>query len=178
MSESRLKMKVGIHEFEAEGPADLVAKQFADFKELISALPIPEPAPEKASNNTHDITAASAAPDLLPGPTVNLTKILKVDNNRVVSLTALPNSDREAALLLLFGQKELQGTEAATGGTLKRGLELSGYKPDRIDRMMDGFVGEGVVMVSGKNRGRKYRLSNPGIAKAQALADELTRKLP
>ncbi len=39
MDTQKLKMKIGIHEFEAEGPVDIVQSQFAAFKELIAALP-------------------------------------------------------------------------------------------------------------------------------------------
>ena len=35
----RLKMKVGDHEFEAEGPAEIVQAQLALFKEMIAAVP-------------------------------------------------------------------------------------------------------------------------------------------
>jgi hypothetical protein len=175
MSEYRLKIKIGNHEFEAEGPADAVARQFADFKGLIAKLPDtnaahPTPAGPPPSPQGTDIS--------LPSPKSNLTKIFRVDG-RVISLTASPvNGEREAALLLLLGQKELRSNDAATGGELLDGLVVSGYKLDRVDRMMDAFVADGLVMVNGRKRGKRYRLSNPGLAKAQAIADELMRKLP
>jgi hypothetical protein len=172
VSEYRLKIKIGNHEFEAEGPAETVAKQFADFKDLIANLPskLPEMVP-------HDIVPDPTAPSFLPSPASEIMKIFQIDG-RVVSLTAKPSSESEAALLILLGQKALRENEFATGSEIKEGLEQSGYKPLRVDRMMDGFVAEGLVMINGKNRGKKYRLSNPGLAKAQALADDLQRKLP
>ncbi len=36
----RLKIKIGQHEFEAEGPADVVREQFQVFKDLIASAPI------------------------------------------------------------------------------------------------------------------------------------------
>ncbi len=172
MSESRLKVKIGDHEFEATGPTDEVAKQFADFKELIATLPAKTP-----DIVLHDIVPDPTASSFLPSPASEIMKIFKVDD-RVVSLTAKPSNENDAALLILLGQKALRKNEASTGGEVKDGLEQSGYKPLRVDRMMDGFVAEGLVLINGKNRGKKYRLSNPGLAKAQALADELQRKLP
>ena len=35
----RLKIKVGPHEFDAEGPADAVREQFKDWKDLIAFAP-------------------------------------------------------------------------------------------------------------------------------------------
>jgi hypothetical protein len=173
MSEYRLRIKVGDHEFEAEGPADAVAKQFSDFKELIAILPSKSP----------DIVLHDIVPDptrtasSLPGPASNLTKIFRVDG-RIVSLVAKPNSESDAGLLVLLGQKALRENEASTGSEVKDGLEESGYNALRVDRMMDGFVAEGLVLINGKNRGKRYRLSNPGLVKAQALADELQGRMP
>lgn len=172
MSESSLKMKVGEHEFAAEGSADFVEKQLAKFETLIASLPAKTP-----DIVLHDLVPDPAAPSFLPSPSSEIMKIFEKDG-RVVSLTAKPSSESEAALLILLGQKALRENEFATGGEIKEGLEQSGYKPLRVDRMMDGFVSEGLVMINGKNRGKKYRLSNPGLAKAQGLADELQRKLP
>ncbi len=176
MSEYRLKIKVGTHEFEAEGPAEAVAQQFADFKELIANLPVTADAPPAiALSGTPP--APQAADTALPSPKSDLTKVFRIEG-RIISLTALPNAEHDAALLILLGQKELRGNEAATGGELMDGLTQSGYKPSRIDRLMDRFVADKLVMINGRNRGRKYRLSNPGLAKAQAIADELMRNLP
>lgn len=172
MSLTRLKMKIGEHEFDAEGPVDVVAKQLADFKELIANLPAKTP-----EIVLHDIVPDPTASSFLPSAASEVMKIFAV-NGRIVSLTAKPASESDAALLLLLGQKQLRAIEASTGSEIKEGLEQSGYKPLRVDRMMDAFVAEGLVLINGKNRGKRYRLSNPGLAKAQGLADDLKRKLP
>lgn len=177
MSETRLKLKVGEHEFDAEGSAEFVEKQLAKFEELIASLPAKTP-----DIMLHDIVDDPSASDSssspsLPSPKSDLMKIFRVDG-RVISVVAKPANENDAALLILLGQKELRGNEASTGSEVKDGLEQSGYKPLRVDRTMDGFVAEGLVLINGRNRGKKYRLSNPGLVKAQALADELQRKLP
>ena len=179
MSEYRLKIKIGNHEFEAEGPADAVAKQFSDFKEIISKIPdvpiaVAAPAPPLLSDTT---TPGPSGNNPLPPPVSALNKIFRVEG-RVISLTALPSGENEAALLVMLGQKVLRDNDAATGSEVKDGLELSGYKPGRIDRTMERFVADGLVLTMGRNRGRKYRLTNQGLAKAQAIADELQRKVP
>ena len=40
MVENKLKIKIGEHEFEAEGPVDIVQSQLAAFTELVSKLPV------------------------------------------------------------------------------------------------------------------------------------------
>jgi hypothetical protein len=177
MSEYRLKIKIGNHEFEAEGPADAVAKQFSDFKEIISKIP-DLPIVVAAAPVLADAAAPGpAASGPLPPPVSALNKIFRVEG-RVISLTALPGSENEAALLVMLGQKELRDNDAATGSEVKDGLELSGFKPGRIDRTMERFVADGLVLTMGRNRGRKYRLTNQGLVRAQAIADELQRKVP
>ena len=174
MSEYRLKIKVGGHEFEAEGPADVVAKQFADFKELVANLP---PAtPDIVLHDIVDAPTATPSSSSLPSPKSDIMKIFRVDG-RVISVVAKPASESDAALLLLLGQKELRANEASTGSEVKDGLEQSGYKPERIDRLMDGLFADGLILISGAHRGKKYRLSNPGLVKAQAIADDLQRKM-
>jgi hypothetical protein len=176
VSEANLKMKVGEHEFSAEGSEDFVEKQLAKFEALIANLPAKTP-----DIVFHDIvsdpTASGSLSPALPSPKSDLTKIFRVDG-RIISLVAMPNSENDAALLVMLGQKALRDNEASTGSEVKQGLELSGYAPFRVDRMMDGFVAEGLVLINGKNRGKRYRLSNPGLVRAQALADELQRKMP
>lgn len=179
MSESSLKMKVGEHEFAAEGSEDFVEKHLAKFEAMIASLPAKTP-----DIMLHDIVddpsasdSSSSSSSSLPAPKSDLMKIFRVDG-RVISVVAKPANESDAALLILLGQKELRGNEASTGSEVKDGLELSGYKPLRIDRTMDSFVAEGLVLINGKHRGKKYRLSNPGLVKAQGLADELQRKLP
>ncbi|MGA2988046.1 MAG: hypothetical protein ABSB39_22050 [Candidatus Sulfotelmatobacter sp.] len=178
MSEYRLKIKIGNHEFEAEGPADAVAKQFSDFKEIISKIPdVPVVVATPTAPALSDAAPGPAGNNPLPPPASALNKIFRVEG-RVISMTALPGSENDAALLIMLGQKELRDNDAATGSEIKDGLELSGYKPGRIDRTMERFVADGLVLTMGKNRGRKYRLTNQGLVKAQAIADELQRKVP
>jgi len=176
MSEYRLKIKIGNHEFEAEGPADAVAKQFSDFKEIISKI-TDQPTTPTPSVLPDTTVPSPSGGNSLPPPKSSLNKIFRMEG-RVISLTALPSNANDAALLVMLGQKELRDNEATTGSEVKDGLEHSGYKPGRIDRTMEGFIAEGLVLTMGRNRGRKYRLTNQGLAKAQAIADELQRKVP
>jgi hypothetical protein len=172
MGEYRLKIKIGAHEFEAEGPADAVAKQFKDFKELIASLP-----ETSAPAIPNGIPPASVAVNSLPAPVSALDKIFKAEG-RVVSLTALPATVADAALLLLLGQREYRKNEASTSSEISDGLSQSGYTPGRIDRIMEDFVGDGWVIKTGVRRGTRYRLTNQGLLKAQKLAGEVLSTVP
>lgn len=97
METLKLKMKIGEHEFDAEGPTDVVQAQFVAFKELISSLP--EKRQESPSATSKEGNAGGQMPHL------PLEKILKVEG-RVISLTAKCETVDEAVLLILLGQKE------------------------------------------------------------------------
>lgn len=168
MSEYRLKIKIGEHEFEADGPAEAVTKQFADFKELVAAQP-----PRAPDIVLHDIVPN---PTSLPNPEY-MTKLFRSEG-RTISLTANPANERDAVLLILLGQKETRENETVTGGDIKEGLALSGFRPPRVDRILERLSADGLILISGSNRGKKYRLSNPGLVKAQALASELQGMMP
>ena len=170
METQKLKMKIGTHEFEAEGPIEAVQSQFAAFRELILSLPsavlqqtpVPSPLAE---------TQTEALPHL------NLEKIMKADG-RVISLTARCDSIDEAVLLILLGQKEFRSNQEATGAEIMDGLTQSGYRVPRIDRLMDKLATDGDVITIGVHRGRRYRLTNLGLTKALTLAKEVIGTVP
>lgn len=160
----KIKVKIGENEFEAEGPRDVVQSQFESFREMI------------ASASTHKETtlppAAGSNEVVFTGQPPDLNRIMQV-NGRVVSLTAPTKSAENAALLILFGQKMWRANEAVTGGEIKEGLHISGMRLDRIDRMLEKMADEGTVMKIGAHRASRYRLTSPGIAKANEIAKEL-----
>ncbi len=165
----KLKIKIGEHEFEAEGPVEVVRDQFNTFKELIATVPTKVlettlPAQQETKNNG-------------PLPHLPIEKILKVDG-RVVSLTARCETTEEAVLLILLGQKDFRTNQEATGSEVMDGLTQSGYRLDRVDRIMDKLTADGSVITVGVHRGRRYRLTNAGLTKALALAKEVIETVP
>jgi hypothetical protein len=179
----KLKVRVGQHEFEAEGPQDWVDQQFAAFQGLIKGHPTVPPAmapqaakpAEPIATDEHANTQSDQSPEAEV-----FARIFRVEGE-IVSLTALPqgegNEEPSAALLLLFGQKLFRGTDLVSGEHLLRGLQMSGYTVDRADRVIARIEG-GLVMRSGKRRGVKYRLSLPGLALARTLAQGLAKRVP
>jgi len=173
MSEYKLKIKIGEHEFEAEGPADAVNSQFEAFRELIASVP-------KNKNETTDAATANGGQtleQLANAASLPVERIFRAEG-RVISLTAAPASETDAVLLVLYGQRHFRKNENATGSEILDGMEQSGYRTPRIDRILSGLADEGAVIISGAHRGKRYRLTNQGHARADAIVRETLAKLP
>lgn len=178
MADSRLKIKIGVHEFEAEGPSEMVQAQFEAFKDLVATAPnkpVDPPVVEKPNGGD------GATPDesKTSFPELQLDKIMKADG-RIVSLTVRAASDDDAVMLMLLGQRQYRANDSVTGGEIKDGLRQSGQPVDRTDRILDKLsTGDaGAVITIGQRKGRRYRLTNKGIAEAQRIARDLIATVP
>ena len=105
----KLKIKIGEHEFEAEGPTEVVQSQFEAFKGLVSSFP-KNNANDKIRNDTQKQAELS---NNASDSALSLEKITRIDD-RIVSLTAHPEDIEEALLLLLLGQRTFRGNDAVT----------------------------------------------------------------
>ena len=81
-------------------------------------------------------------------------------------------SDSAAALLVMFGQKTSRNNDTVTASELRDGLEHSGYRFARVDRLMQPLCDEGLVIKIGTRKGTRYRLTNPGLARATSEAEK------
>ena len=181
---TRLKTKIGEHEFEAEGTAEYVREQFQTWQELVKlaatmpAAPASQPAPTIGSISG-EANGSARVSGTLDAVNVDseLTKIMRSDG-RYISLTGRAASVHDAVLLLLFGQKVMRNNDGVTGGEILAGLaSTGGFGTPRLDRILDKLADDGEVMSFGERRGKKYRLTNTGIAKARAIASELIAAL-
>ena len=169
----RLKIKVGEHEFEAEGPTEVVQAQLATFHDLIvsisastiPAAPTVAPPQEKQSAPQEPNGAVSF-------PHLPLEKILKVEG-RVVSLTAKCDTVDHAVLLILLGQKEFRSNQEVSGSEIMDGLKQSGYILGRVDYTLDKLSSDGNVITIGIRCARRYRLTNQGLKQALNIAKEV-----
>jgi hypothetical protein len=165
MDSTRIKIKIGEHEFEAEGPAKVVQEQFEAFKQLISKPP------EKAATPSESVVEQAGIRRRNAEGEIPLDKIYRVEK-RVVSLTVKPESEATAAMLIMLGQKAYRENETVTASEIRDGLEQSGYRPDRVDRIMQPLSDEGNVVRIGIKKGTRYRFTNQGLSKAEAAARE------
>ncbi len=160
----RLKMKIGEHEFEAEGPSDLVNAQFAAFRELVTAVPTQA---AKAEERDQTPPGRQGNNDQLA-----LDRIMRNDG-RLISLTVRDDSVDNEIMLLLLGQKTLRNNDSVTGAEILDGLRQTGRPIPRADYQLDKLSASGDVITIGTRRARRYRLTYQGLAKAQALARDL-----
>jgi hypothetical protein len=189
MEPFRLRMKIGAHEFEAEGEQDSVERQFQLWRELISSIPTTSasPPPTPAAAAVHTASASdgarvgdSAAVAVTVGPdTTGYDKIFQ-RGGKVVSLTVLPNGENraaDAALLILLGQRHYNQTDRVTGSLLVDGLQQSGYPVGRADRVLDRYTPD-LVLRDGTRRSTRWRLNNQGLNRARELARDLIAMVP
>jgi hypothetical protein len=173
METTRIKVKIGDNEFEAEGPTGVVNDQFESFKELVMSSSR-QVVSEGSANNPQVADSTRKQDDETHVP---LEQILHV-SGRVVSLTALPASALDAALLIMLGHKDLRNHVSVTGQEIGDGLAQSGRPVPRVDRVMDKALEDAHVLKTGVKRGTRYRLTNQGLAKALGVARELIDRLP
>ncbi len=163
-----LKIKIGPHEFEATGSPESVREKFEAFKELVTTFS--NSLMTRAKETIGKVMDATA--EILTAPE-ELSKIMNV-NGREVSLTARPQNLVDAILLLVFGQKMLRQNDAVTGAEIISGLNTTGgYSFKRIDGVLEKLAQDGDLLIFGEHRGKKYRLTNTGLAKARAIAADL-----
>ncbi len=172
----KLKIKIGPHEFEAEGDAAAVKDQFEIFKDLVKDATATTPATPQAATSGGQAPPSTPLGSTLPPPANNvddaLPRIMKADS-RVVSLTVTAKSNDDAVLLLLYGQKALRSNDSVTGAEIMSGLQMSGVAVERADKLLIKLADAGDAIAVGIGRAKRYRLTNPGIAKARALSAEL-----
>lgn len=169
MNPTKIRMKIGANEFEAEGDASIVQSQFEAFKSLVESVP-------RQIAKSNDANATDVQQNQSLSQTY-LSKIMHV-SGRVVSLTALPTSTEDAALLVILGNKDLRNNPSVTGQEIGDGLAQSGRPVPRVDRIMEKALADAQVLKTGVRRATRYRLTNQGLVKAQAIADELIKSLP
>ncbi len=174
MASLKIRLKVGNHEFEAEGDRESVESQVAAWRDLVSdIIDVEAYSPRYASDRdtakdrSADATASGVAFD----------KIFS-HAGRMVSLSVLPtgsNREADAALLIMLGQRHYVREDLVGGTWILRGLAKSGLRPGRVDRLFPEEQ-DHIVRV-GQNRGVKYRLTPSGLSAATDLALQIQRSV-
>lgn len=175
MDSAKLKLKIGMHEFEAEGPSEVVQAQFEAFRELVKAnvklLEQPAQSREPVQTPATSNNQSNGSLDLA------LDKIMRHDD-RVVSLTVRGDSLEEEILLLLLGQKRFRDNENVSGSEILEGLRLTRGPVGRVDYQLTRMAErDGTVLSFGTRRARRYRLTNQGAARAKELATALVQRV-
>ena len=162
----KLRMKVGVHEFEAEGPRDVVIAQLETWRQLAGL--------GTASGASDGRTAAAGDPALQHVFTVDATQ-------KLLTLRASPNGRRrngDAALLILYGYRAYFAAdgEAVPATRLKAAFAASRYRMQRVDRALAPHMASDWVRRSGRHTHQTYFLTTTGCQHAAALARQLARQ--
>src|SRR5947209_4527541 len=105
MDTQKLKIKIGEHEFEAEGPTEIIKEQFAIFKDLIASTP--------ATKKEKPAETSQQSPVPNNSSILALDRIVRVDG-RFISLTASTNSVSDAVMVIMLAQRLLRNSETVT----------------------------------------------------------------
>jgi hypothetical protein len=121
MAATKLRIKFGEHEFDAQGPVDVLREQFQLFLRLVA------PQAEKA------LAAFPVADDTSP-----LRKIVRM-RGRIARVTVPAKTD-DLVLLLMQGHKVLRKNNSVSGADIMDGLRASGAPVRRADKILRGPV--------------------------------------
>ena len=180
MANLKLRMKIGVHEFDAEGPVEEVNGRFEIWREMIA------PKGQTAAVGSGALAFTGLTPTVtITGPvmvppddakSVMLQRVFSVDEKRdLVTLRIHPMGDTavaDAILALVYGYWSLRGNDDVRVTKLTRSVQLSGLGSGRIDRMAAAHLGTSLSK-TGTSKGSKYMLTAPGRAKAEVVIKEM-----
>jgi hypothetical protein len=155
----RLKVKIGISEFDSEGQESSVRD---DYKQFLAALPAP----------VGQFTGYPPLISLIEKPSgveqTLLDKAFLVEG-QFISLRHLPPESAtraaDAAILIIYGFKKLLSQDDVPVTKLNEGLRRSGLSLKRIDRFLR--VHGSLYRKGGQKSGGRYTLNNQGELKAE-----------
>ncbi|HKQ50223.1 MAG TPA: hypothetical protein VJZ71_19265 [Phycisphaerae bacterium] len=165
METHRVRAKVGIHEFDAEGDRETVDRQYAEFLKRIDGVgSTPTPAAPAAKIETPPANGGTNA--------IDDTIMARIFNRSgdSVSLNILPRTPQmqaDALLVLLYGFERLLSRQFVGSFPLIAAARQSGIQLDRLDRVIDFH--EQFIISGGFGRGRRYALNNQGKTFAETV---------
>ena len=165
-SVNRIHIKLGDYEFEAEGPTDIINKQFEAFQELVKNL----------GNAAKNFTSDKPDPEVSIDETIDNTELSRIfhESGDLLSLTATPETDdskADALLLLIYGYNKLMNELKITGVTLMKAARQSGISINRVSQYMD--TKKEFILTGGTKRGKRYSLNNKGIQYVEDMITEM-----
>ncbi len=191
----RFKFSSG-EEFEAEGPREFIEQQRAFFLSLTGrkpqvihnapAVPRPRPtyplnppasAPMPTEISTQTPVPAVQAPTVTPLNTLWERLFKQEDGVLVFRRKSRLLTAPTAALVLLAAAKILRKEDEFSALHLSKALRKSGYAEGRLDRLLLSEIRAGSLTSVGSKRGRAYKLSGEGFARAAVLAEKIAQDL-
>lgn len=184
MDNLKLKIEIGDRRFEADGPVDVVSAHVSAFMKMAIggnagtiASETPEMAKAEAEKARAEEPTQGASTAAADSENLRLDSIISVDGADVV-LNKLPGLAADSVVALMLGHRILRNNHVVSGGEIVRGLSASGRPTNRASHLLNLCRKYGWIQAVGKNRGRRYLLTNAGVKRAEAVAHVLINALP
>lgn len=186
---TKLHVKIGEHEFRAEGPESVVQAQYQQFLTASGMLPPAgqaqpaRPFVPDANSPTgqrklvllmrKDVTVTTDSRGFVyvgrPSPIDRkfLAQIFQPYDGGDLKLNALASTNAISLLLLLYGFRVMLGEDKVRGQKLLRAAQISGLSLDRVDRDLEHL--SNCIASEGERRGKTYEITADGIKTAESL---------
>lgn len=168
----KLQIKIGAHEFSAEGPEATVKEAFDAFMKAVTN-PAPAAAPIQgqlaATLGGVMLQATGTVTDTAP---IDLNRVFKQEGD-IISMKHLPptpNKIADAAIVLMYGYMKLANIDDVPVTKLNEGLRRSGLNLARLDRELG--VHHALYRKGGQKSGGRFTLNNQGVLQAEAWLRE------
>ena len=166
-----LKMRFRLpngEEFEAEGPREFIEQERNYFLALIgqtkpgglATLPAPQTTLQTPQHTEQYLWE----------------KLLKEDGDTLILRHKTKLTAQELAALVLAGARVLLKKPAYPALELARSVKACGIEGGRLDRLLAGEIQAGHMVGEGSKRGRTYKLTDEGFARAFVLAEKLLKQ--
>lgn len=173
MADQQIRIKIGQNEFEASGDEETIKRELDRFYQVIESLGRQQSPRAKIPRQPPKSDKGEPEPSRIPE---NYSAVFAYEDKTLTLVAKLPGQSREgdAALLLLYGYREIQGLATVPASSLLMSMKRTGYTIARVDRLLSfPLIGEGLILKSGARRGSAYQLTRPGYQMAAGLSEEL-----
>ncbi len=188
-SQIKIHVKVGTAEFSAEGPRDLVDRQYQQFLEALPKAEVqaePKPATRPKLRFKH-LLDRRATVDKAGRLTLHfaspidrgvLNAVYASTSARELRLKVRHAEPGGSILLLLYGFRVRRGDAAVLGGDLLAAAQASDINIDRVDRVLEEFATRHhpdaqLVRSSGERRGKRYSLTPAGVLFVEQILERI-----
>ncbi len=149
------------------------------YGQSLPELSILPPSQRPQQHNEPSVERGEIVNDTGNFPALRLwERLLKEDGDLVFLRKKVHIEASQAALILLAGTRVLLKKPSCLALNLSRSMKKSGFSEGRLDRLLMPEIKKGLLSSEGNKRGRTYRLTNEGFAKAFVLAEKLGSTIP
>ena len=182
MSENHIRLRIKTPagaEFEAEGPEDFIISEKEDFLQKFTKEE-PNSEQQKQGNSPQNLP-----PNLVQKENsqwINITEnnwkaITQITQDDILFLKIKPFNLKadEAALIILASEKQLRNNTEISAINLSKSIKLSGFNPNRIDRLLLKYIKSELITAAGTKRNRSYIITKKGLEKAGIQVYNITK---